>query len=141
MRYTQANNCMKNEPKQGDYNYYTSVCNVCYAKGWHEKPEKCIRQYTQSCKECGSCQNGSMKQCKGTNVLRDYSDCATKFAPYYHKDTRIKVAFCNDKGEVYETKTGTVSMTTGIKPVFILMLRSNSTGISHTLSDNDKIIY
>ena len=131
---------MNNEPKQGDYNYYTSICNLCYQKGWHKKPEKCVRKYSNTCNECHQDTEG-MTQCKGTNVMRDYSDIATQFASYYNKDIRIKVAFCDKKGKVYETKTGTVSMTTGWKPAFILVLRKNSRGSSHILSANDKIIY
>lgn len=129
-----------NEPKQGDYNYYSSICNVCHAKGWHKKKEKCSRMHSNTCKECHQSIIG-MTQCKGTNIMRDYSNIATQFARYYGKDIRIKVAFCDKKGKVYETKTGTVGMTTGWKPSFLLMLRSNSTGSSHLLSDNDKIIY
>ena len=131
---------MKTEPKQGDYNYFTSICNQCYQKGWHTKPEKCIRQYSVSCKECGSYENSTMKQCTGTNIMRDYSNIAQIFAPFYGKDTRIKVAFCDNNGKVYETKTGTVSMTTGWKPSLMLVLRKNSNGSSWLLSDKDKLI-
>lgn len=122
------------------YNDKTSICDTCYSTGWHTAPTKCTRQYTESCKCCGSRENGKLKQCKGTNILIDYSDCAKKFAPYYGTNTRIKVAFKDGNGKVYETKTGTVSKTNGWKPSFMLMLRSNSTGSSYLLTDNDDII-
>jgi len=131
---------MNKEAKHGDYNYYTSICNVCYQKGWHTKPEKCIRQYTEPCKCCGSYENGKLVKCKGMNVMRDYSNIAQKFTCYYGKDIRIKVGFCDNNGKVYETKTGTVSMTTGWKPSLMLMLRSNSMGSSYLLSEKDIIL-
>ena len=131
---------MEREPKQGDYNYYSSVCNVCSAKGWHKKPEKCVREYTRPCKSCGSCENGKLAKCRGTNVMRDYSNIADKFSSYYGTDRRIKVGFCDDNGKVYETKSGTVSMTTGWKPSLMLMLRSNSRGSSYLLSNNDILL-
>ena len=130
---------MNNEPKQGDYNYFTSVCDTCYQKGWHTKPEKCVRKYSKTCECCHQTVNG-MQQCTGTNIMRDYSNIATQFASYYGKDIRIKVGFCDKKGKVYEIKTGTVSMTTGWKPSFMLMLRKNSRGSSHLLSKEDKIL-
>lgn len=131
---------MNKEPEQGDYNYYTSICNVCSQKGWHKKPEPCKRQYTKPCECCHSYENGKLVNCKGTNIIRNYSNIAQQFAGYYRKDIRIKVAFCDDNGKVYETKTGTVSMTTGWKPSLMLMLRKDSTGSSWLLSAKDKLI-
>lgn len=65
----------------------------------------------------------------------DPSDLAEQFKPYYATDERIKVQFST--GEI---KSGTVGVTTGHKPVFLLMLRKNSTGSSWTLSDKDIIL-
>ena len=117
------------------YNEKTSVCNVCGAKGWHEMPTPCTRQYSENCEHCGqNLPDGEMLTCKGMNVMIDYSDCATKFAPYYENQQRIKVK--TSEG----IKIGTVGKTTGWKPVFILMLRSDSTGSSYILSDKDEIL-
>jgi hypothetical protein len=41
---------------------------------------------------------------------------------------------------VYETKRGTVGVTTGWKPCFLLMLTKRSIGSSHTLSARDSIL-
>lgn len=65
----------------------------------------------------------------------DTSGLSKQFVPHFRNDKRIKVKF--SWGEV---KTGTVGVTTGWKPSFILLLRSNSTGSSYLLSDEDEII-
>ena len=117
------------------YNNYTSYCNRCYAKGYHKEVTPCLREYTKACKHCWSTEYGKLTKCKGTNVLIDYSDIAKQFIPYFESKKRIKVKF--HYGEI---KSGTVGMTSGWKPVFLLMLRSNSTGSSYTLSDKDEIL-
>lgn len=64
----------------------------------------------------------------------DSSDLATQFIPYYRSQQRIEV----DMG--YEIKRGTIGITTGWKPCFLLMLRKDSIGSSYTLKNTDKII-
>jgi hypothetical protein len=65
----------------------------------------------------------------------DSSDLSQKFVSSYNSGERVKVKF-----RYGETKTGTVGVTTGWKPVFLLMLTSRSRGSSHTLSDKDEIV-
>lgn len=65
----------------------------------------------------------------------DASDLSRQFIDTFESQERIKVQLSS--GEV---KSGTVGITTGWKPVFLLMLRKNSRGSSWTLTDNDKII-
>lgn len=117
------------------YNNYTSICNKCGGKGWFEKPEKCTREISIPCKHCGSYENAKLKKCKGTNVLIDYSSISKQFAPYHESQNRIKVKF--SYGEI---KSGTVGMTTGWKPVFILMLTTRSLGSSYVLTDKEIIL-
>ena len=62
-------------------------------------------------------------------------DLAEQFAEYWESGERIKVKFSYG-----ETKTGTVGITTGRSPVFILMLTKRSVGSSWTLSKEDKIV-
>jgi len=62
-------------------------------------------------------------------------ELAKQFVPYFESGERIKVKFSYG-----EEKTGTVGITTGWKPIFILMLTKRSTGSSWTLSKKDKII-
>jgi hypothetical protein len=64
----------------------------------------------------------------------DQSDLSEQFVPYYESGQRIEVEFSH--GEI---KRGTIEVTTGWKPVFLLMLRSNSIRSSYTLSNQDKI--
>ena len=123
-------------PTAMQYNNFTSICDQCYQKGYHEKKEPCVRTIFDGCDKCGSHEIISKpRKCKGTNRIIDYSDCSKQFIPYYESKQRIKVHF-----RYGETKSGIVGKTTGWKPVLILMLRSNSSGSSHILSDNDKIL-
>ena len=129
------------KPSQNSYNNYSSICNQCYGKGWFTKPVACDRTLSTGCKCCGSHEFiSNMKPCKGTNIMIDYSNIAQKFAPYYYKEQRIKVGFTDAHGKVYETKTGTVGMTTGWKPSLLLMLRRDSVGSSYILSDKDILL-
>ena len=68
------------------------------------------------------------------------TELSGKFIPYFRKGQRITVSFCDKDGKEYERKRGTVGITTGWKPVFLLMLTKRSHGSSWTLSDKDKII-
>ena len=64
----------------------------------------------------------------------DSSALSKKFIRYFETGQRIEVDFgC-------EVKRGTVGVTTGWRPVFLLILRRNSTGSIYTLSDNNKIV-
>lgn len=65
----------------------------------------------------------------------DDSDLVHKFIPFYESGQRIEVDF--GYGTI---KRGTVGMTTGWRPVFLLMLRKDSVGSSWTLSNKDKIV-
>jgi len=60
---------------------------------------------------------------------------STQFIPFYERQARIKVRF--SCGTV---KTGTVGVTTGWVPCFILMLRKDSIGSSWCLDDRDTIL-
>jgi hypothetical protein len=62
------------------------------------------------------------------------SDLNPDFVKYYENGERITVDFG------YEKKRGTVGVTTGWKPCFLLMLRKDSTGSSYTIGKTDKVI-
>jgi hypothetical protein len=66
----------------------------------------------------------------------DSSELSKQFIPYYETGQRIEVEFPYSE----EIKRGTVGVTTGWKPCFLLMLRSNSLGSIYTLDDNCKIL-
>jgi len=64
----------------------------------------------------------------------DESALSAQFAPYFNTGDRIEVDFG------YEMKRGRVSVTTGWRPCFLLVLTRRSLGSPWTLSDNDKIL-
>ena len=65
----------------------------------------------------------------------DASDLDQRFVPYFNERRRIKVRFF---GTV--TKQGTVGVTTGWRPVFLLLLTKRSTGSSWTLGPREEIV-
>jgi len=69
----------------------------------------------------------------------DPSDLHPQFVQAFNSGERIGIDFVNDKGEVYETKRGTIGVTTGWKPVFLLMLTKRSTGSVYTLGKHDTL--
>ena len=64
----------------------------------------------------------------------DASALDSRFIPYFNNGTRVKIETLG------ETLTGTIGVTTGWKPCFLLMRTSRSAGSIWTLSANDKII-
>ena len=55
--------------------------------------------------------------------------------PYFNSGERVRVEFAHG-----ETLTGTVSVTTGWAPQFLLMRTSRSIGSTHLISDRDRIV-
>jgi hypothetical protein len=68
----------------------------------------------------------------------DDSDLAPQFIPYFGTGQRIKIA--GPRGVNGGEITGTVGVTTGWKPVFLLMRTSRSIGSSETLRRDDSIV-
>ena len=65
----------------------------------------------------------------------DPKDLAPQFIPYFRCEKRIEVQFA--EGVV---KRGTVGVTTGWKPCFLLMLRCDSRGSTWTLGKDDAVV-
>jgi hypothetical protein len=65
----------------------------------------------------------------------DPSDLALHFVKYYESGERIEI-----KTAYGEVKRGRIGITTGWKPVFLLMSRRNTIGSSETLSRHDKVL-
>lgn len=61
----------------------------------------------------------------------DASELAPQFIKYFENGERITVDFG------YEKKRGTIGVTTGWKPVFLLMLTKRSIGSSHIIRATD----
>lgn len=75
---------------------------------------------------------------KYPDTFRD-SKLNQAFIQYFNNQKRITVDFCGANGEVYESKRGTIGVTTGWVPVFLLMLTKRSVGSSYTIGPNDRV--
>ena len=64
----------------------------------------------------------------------DVSDLNKEFIPYFENGERITVKF--SYGEV---KRGTIGISSGWKPIFLLMLTKRSSGSSYTIGKQDQI--
>ena len=64
----------------------------------------------------------------------DPSDLDKRFIAYYQTGQRVKVETCG------MVMTGTIGVTTGWKPAFLLMRTSRSIGSPWTLGKDDKLI-
>jgi len=69
----------------------------------------------------------------------DPSDLAPQFIPYFHSEVRLKVSTSYPGGETF-VRFGTLGVTTGHKPVFLLVPRRTSTGSSDILRKDDVIL-
>jgi len=115
---------------------YKTVCNKCLQGTWYETEQPCKQTLWQGCKKCGSHEVISKeKLCTGTLIVIDNSDLASQFSIFYKNKQRIEVQFSYG-----DMKRGTVGKTTGWKPVYLLMLKRNSTASAYTLSDAEKIV-
>lgn len=64
---------------------------------------------------------------------------APQFIPYFETTTRLRVRTTYPGGQTWE-RTGTVGVTTGWVPSFLLMSRSNARGSSDLLRHDDAIV-
>lgn len=71
---------------------------------------------------------------KQQDLKFDSSELSKQYIPYFENGQRIEVDFG------YEIKRGYVGVTSGWKPSFILLLRSDSIGSSYLLNDSHKIV-
>ncbi len=74
------------------------------------------------------------RQCANEGKTFDPSGLAAQFVRYFENGQRVEVETCG------EVKRGRVGVTTGWKPVFILMLRRSDCGSGWTLGANDKVL-
>ena len=69
----------------------------------------------------------------------DSSKLFYQFIPAFNSGERIEVDFYHDEKPIYSLR-GTVGVTTGWKPAFLLMLRRSDVGSSCILGENDRIV-
>ena len=67
----------------------------------------------------------------------DTSDLNPAFVAAFEHRGRITVSFKDSSGQEIERKRGTVGVTTGWKPAFLLVLTKRSLGSSHVIGQND----
>lgn len=67
----------------------------------------------------------------------DETDLLPQFRPFFDSGERIRVSTQYEEPYV---RTGTVGVTTGWRPAFLLMHRSNAHGSSDLLGPRDKIV-
>lgn len=60
---------------------------------------------------------------------------AEHFGPFLHTGQRVRVRFAYG-----EELTGTIGVTTGFQPAFLLMRTSRSLGSPYTLGEGDRIV-
>jgi hypothetical protein len=65
----------------------------------------------------------------------DASSLDERFIPYFNSGRRIEVSL-----DIFGVKRGTVGVTTGWRPVFLLILTKRSTGSHITLGAKDIIV-
>lgn len=112
---------------------YKTVCDYCSRGTWYDTEQGCHMSVPTFCKCCGS--NTGDKPCPGTLRVIDRSMLAPQFAGYHGTDQRVRVRFSYG-----EELTGTIGITTGWRPVYLLMRRSSDTGSMYTLSDSDQVV-
>lgn len=112
---------------------YKAVCDRCGRQTWYETEQPCHMSRPTYCPCCQ--QQTGEGPCGGTLRVIDRSQLAPAFAGYHRTGQRIRVRFDNG-----EEKTGTVGKTTGWRPVYLLMARSDSIGSSDLLSAKDTVV-
>lgn len=133
--------------------HYTSVCKVCSARTWYS-PEA-IEVTPAETRRGGrpafvtdprGWEMGQRSHEHGTPGARnlqpiDRSMLVPRFARYLESGERIRVAFITaDGSRIYETRTGTVSMSGGWRPVYLLMLTARSVGSMYVLRETDIVL-
>ena len=82
----------------------------------------------------------AIERCRQRNPGKEIREPAGKqFIPYYGTGQRIRVRTTYPGGEIFE-RTGTVSLSMGWWPTFLLMHRSNAIGSCDTLGAKDEIV-
>ena len=66
----------------------------------------------------------------------DLSELPEKFRPYFRERIRVRAPWGGDRPE----KNGVLGVTTGWRPIFILMLRTGAVGSSYTISEAHEFV-
>ena len=130
---------------------YITVCDECGRKTWYETEQKCHCSYPRS-KTCGECAHieyfDDMVPCKGTLKIIDYSYLDQRFDYALKNDLRVEVEWkkgfedftgygCRTDGKKARFRVG---RSTGWKPIYLMILQSNSHGGGAILSSSVKSV-
>lgn len=118
---------------------YTTICNKCFGKTWYKTEQPCKRSHW----------NGEEHiPCSGTLRVIDNSKLDSRFTRFYDINERVEVEWKDG----YEDYTGYgcrtngkkarffVGKSTGWHPIYLQILRRNSSGGSAILSNAVKSI-
>ena len=103
---------------------YKTICDSCGIKTWYEKQQPCKATCFIGCPNCGSHENISKEtKCKGMLRVIDNSELDPRLDEFYGTKERIEIIYKDgSKVRCY------VGKSTGCKPVYLEILRSNSWG-------------
>lgn len=103
---------------------YKTVCNKCRKKTWYETEQPCKMTIFKGCGTCGSHEYiDEPVKCAGTLKLIDNSSLDSRLDSFYKSKERIEVIYKDGtKARFY------VGKSTGWKPVYLEIAKSNSTG-------------
>lgn len=107
---------------------YTSVCDKCYSKGYFKEEKPCTRD-VKKYEKCGHWE-GKYTKCKGTNKIIDFSRLDKRFEYAYDNNYRVEVTY-----KWGEKERGYIGLSTGWKPCWLLIKKSNSFGGTALLQD------
>lgn len=121
-------------------NDYKTVCDTCGKKTWYEKEQQCHCEYekTKTCKTCGHTkviEPIKMVRCKGTLKPIDNSNLDRRFDYYYQNSQRVEVLYKDGSKERFY-----IGKSTGWKPIYLMIKKSNSFGGEALYSENIKEI-
>ena len=110
---------------------YTTVCDRCYQGTWYETEQPCKRMITPACPKCGGTEHMDAIHCPGTLRVIDRSQLDPRFTCYYKSGERVKIEYTD--GTITRCYIG---KSTGWKPIYLEILKSNSMGGGSLYTNN-----
>ena len=110
---------------------YTTVCDHCFRGTWYETEQTCKRTITPACSNCGGREHMDAIPCPGTLRVIDNSKLDPRFSRYHKSGERVKIEYADGT-----TTRCYIGKSTGWKPIYLEILKSNSSGGSSLYTDN-----
>ena len=114
---------------------YITKCDTCGRGTWYETEQPCHCSYpkTNYCDTCGHTEQVEPyeeEKCTGTLRIIDNSELDERFRHYYETGERIEVLYKDGTKERFY-----IGKSTGIKPIWLTIKKSNSFGGGGLLCD------